>query len=69
MCDVRPDPQLPQLSSLDFNLMCWIDKPQDRGRISHEIHMAIYKLFNKEGVEIPYSKQDIYIKEFPGSKN
>jgi MscS family membrane protein len=56
-------------SSLDFNLMCWIDKPQDRGRISHEIHMAIYKLFNKEGVEIPYSKQDIYIKEFPGSKN
>jgi MscS family membrane protein len=56
-------------SSLDFNLMCWIDKPQDRGRISHEIHMAIYKLFNKEGVEIPYSKQDIYIKEFPGSKD
>jgi MscS family membrane protein len=56
-------------SSLDFNLMCWIDKPQDRGRISHEIHMAIYKLFNKEGVEIPYSKQDIYIKEFPGTKD
>jgi MscS family membrane protein len=56
-------------SSLDFNLMCWIDKPQDRGRISHELHMAIYKLFNQEGVEIPYSKQDIYIKEFPGSKD
>lgn len=56
-------------SSLDFNLMCWIDKPQDRGRISHELHMAIYKLFNKEGVEIPYSKQDIYIKEFPGSND
>ena len=56
-------------SSLDFNLMCWIDKPQDRGRIAHELHMAIYKSFNKEGVEIPYSKQDVYIKEFPGSQD
>ena len=56
-------------SSLDFNLMCWIDKPQDRGRIAHELHMAIYKSFNQQGVEIPYSKQDVYIKEFPGSQD
>ena len=56
-------------SSLDFNLMCWIDRPQDRGRIAHELHMAIYKSFNKAGVEIPYSKQDVYIKEFPGSQD
>ncbi len=52
-------------SSLDFNLMCWIEHPQDRGRISHELNVAIYKLFAEQGVEIPYAKQDVYIKEMP----
>jgi Small-conductance mechanosensitive channel len=52
-------------SSLDFNLMCWITKPEDRGRIAHELHMTIYKLFNEYGVEIPYAKQDLYIKQWP----
>ena len=52
-------------SSLDFNLMCWIQKPQDRGRIAHELHMEIYKVFNQQGVEIPYMKQDVHIKEWP----
>jgi len=52
-------------SSLDFNLMAWIQHPQDRGRISHEIHMEIYKRFLIEGIEIPYAKQDVFIKEWP----
>ena len=52
-------------SSLDFNLMCWISKPEDRGRIAHELYMRIYKLFNENGVEIPYAKQDLYIKQWP----
>lgn len=52
-------------SSLDFQLMCWIELPQDRGRITHELLMEIYKVFAREGVEIPYAKHDIYIKELP----
>jgi MscS family membrane protein len=52
-------------SSLDFNLMAWIEHPQDRGRIAHELHMEIYKRFASEGIEIPYAKQDVYIKEWP----
>lgn len=56
-------------SSLDFNLMCWITKPEDRGRIAHELHMRIYKLFNEHKVEIPYAKQDLYIKQWPNLKN
>ncbi len=52
-------------SSLDFQLMCWIELPQDRGRITHELLMEIYRVFAREGVEIPYSKHDIYIKELP----
>ena len=52
-------------SSLDFNLMCWIEQPQDRGRISHELNVLIYKLFAEHNIEIPYTKQDIHIKEWP----
>jgi MscS family membrane protein len=52
-------------SSLDFELLAWIEQPQDRGRISHEIFVSIYKAFTVAGIEIPYSKHDLYIKEFP----
>jgi MscS family membrane protein len=54
-------------SSLDFELLCWIEEPRDRGRISHEIYMGIYKGFAAADIEIPFAKQDLYIKEFPSS--
>ena len=54
-------------SSLDFELLCWIEEPKDRGRISHEVFMAIYKAFAEAGIEIPYSKQDLYVKELPST--
>lgn len=54
-------------SSLDFNLMCWILNPEDRGRIIHELNMTIYKLFIEHHIEIPYTKQDLYIKEWPNT--
>jgi small-conductance mechanosensitive channel len=28
----------------------------------------VYKAFNAAGIEIPYSKQDVYVKELPGRK-
>lgn len=52
-------------SSLDFELLCWIDEPVLRGSISHELYMEIYKSFAREGIEIPFAKHDIYIKEMP----
>jgi MscS family membrane protein len=52
-------------SSLDFDLLVWIEHPEYRGRIAHELYMQIYKTLNAEGIEIPYTKQDLYIKEFP----
>jgi MscS family membrane protein len=53
-------------SSLDFELLVWISHPEERGLIAHELYMEIYKAFAREGIEIPYTKQDVYIKEFPG---
>jgi len=52
-------------SSLDFDLMGWIEHPEYRGRIAHELYLQIYKTLTAEGIEIPFSKQDLYIKEMP----
>lgn len=51
-------------SSVDFQLQFWIDKPELRGRVVHALILGIHKRFREEGIEIPYSKQDIYIKEY-----
>ncbi len=53
-------------SSLDIDLLCWTETPEVRGRVLDILNTTIYKRFNAEGIEIPYSKQDIYIKEMPG---
>lgn len=55
-------------SSLDFELLVWIENPEDGGRIRHDLLMATYKALNEEGIEIPYTKQDVYIKEMPGTQ-
>ncbi len=55
-------------SSIDFELLVWIAQPVLRGRISHELHLQVYEAFNQEGIEIPYAKQDLYIKELPGKE-
>ncbi len=52
-------------SSLDFELLCWIDQPVLRGRVIDALNGQVYKRFIAEGVEIPYSKHDVYIKQMP----
>ncbi|MFK5956836.1 MAG: mechanosensitive ion channel family protein [Planctomycetota bacterium] len=52
-------------SSLDFELLVWIPDPELRGNVKHLLHRAIYIRFNAANIEIPFAKQDIYIKELP----
>ena len=52
-------------SSLDLELMGWIEDPELRGRTTDKLNTSIYKRFNQENIEIPYDKQDLYIKELP----
>jgi len=52
-------------SGLNFELLCWIDEPVLRGRVTHAVNMAVYKAFANEGIEIPYPKQDVYVREIP----
>lgn len=52
-------------SSLDHELLCWVDKPVLRGRLAHLLNTEVYKRFMKEGIEIPFPQRDLYIKSAP----
>jgi MscS family membrane protein len=52
-------------SSLDFELLCWIERPIDQGLVSHEIHYEIYQRFMAQGVQIPFPQRDLHIKQMP----
>ncbi|UCD82408.1 MAG: mechanosensitive ion channel family protein [Desulfobacterales bacterium] len=54
-------------SSLDHELLCWVEKPVLRGRVSHALNTEIYKRFLQEGIEIPFPQRDVHIKSAPVS--
>ena len=56
-------------SSVDLQLMAWINYPEQKGLITHKLIMDIHKTFREKGIEIPYSKHDLYVKEFPVAKD
>ncbi len=49
-------------SGLTFQLLFWIEKPEDRGRITDELNTVIYKQFANEKIEIPFPQRTIHIK-------
>lgn len=55
-------------SSLNFELLVWIDKPALKGRIIDILNCKILQEFRVHQIEIPYAKQDLYIKEIPSHK-
>ena len=50
-------------SSVDFELLCWVDEPVLRGRALDSLYCGILKRFREEGIEIPFPKRDLYVKE------
>ena len=53
-------------SGLRFELRIWIDRIRRSARlVVDELNCKIYKAFAAAGIEIPYSKHDVYIKEMP----
>ena len=52
-------------SGLDFELLVWIMDAAGRDRIISKLNMIVFKRFGEAGIEIPYSKHDLYIKEMP----
>jgi MscS family membrane protein len=52
-------------SSLDFELLAWIDHPELRGRVRHELLMNIYRNFNDNNINIPFPQTDIHLRSMP----
>lgn len=54
-------------SGLQLELLAWVDEPVLRGRVTDALNTEVYHRFASERIEIPYSKQDLYVKELPAS--
>ncbi|MEN8223080.1 MAG: mechanosensitive ion channel family protein [Acidobacteriota bacterium] len=50
-------------SSLDFQLLCWIEQPSGRGNVIDQLNTAIYKEFNRQKIEIPFPQRDVHMKK------
>lgn len=52
-------------SGLVHQLLVWIEHPRYRELVTDDLNRRIYQAFNKNGIEIPYSKHDLFIKQLP----
>ena len=46
-------------SSLDYELLCWVRRPEQSKRTRHKINREVYKRFSRESIEIPYNTHDV----------
>lgn len=56
-------------SSLNFELLCWIERPVDSGRLNHELHCAVYKGFIEHDIVIPFPQRDLHVRTMPPGNN
>lgn len=49
-------------SSVNFQLLCWVKDPRDKGLQTHNLLKAAYNAFDEQGVTIPFPQRDIHIK-------
>ncbi|HUF69901.1 MAG TPA: mechanosensitive ion channel family protein [Longimicrobiales bacterium] len=52
-------------SSLDFEVLCWVDHPSQRGLVTHGLFMDIYKALARAGIEIPFPQRDVWVRAVP----
>lgn len=52
-------------SGLAFELLVWLEEASARDALVDRLNEAVYRAFAANGIEIPYNKQDLYIKALP----
>ncbi|MEM1254814.1 MAG: mechanosensitive ion channel domain-containing protein [Cyanobacteria bacterium P01_H01_bin.21] len=52
-------------SSMNFELLVWIPKPQEYPQIRSDLNFAIATAFRKVGIEIPFPQRDIHLPKGP----
>ncbi|MFH1723684.1 MAG: mechanosensitive ion channel domain-containing protein [Elusimicrobiota bacterium] len=65
-----PSPELRFLgfgdSSLDFDLLVWIDEPLNQFVVKSDIYYALERALRESGIEIPFPQRDVHIKTARG---
>ncbi len=46
----------------DFILLCWIERPVNRGRLQHELNCAVYRAFAANEIEIAFPQRDLHVR-------
>ena len=49
-------------SALEFELLCWARRPEERGLLVHGLNHQIYKAFEAAHIEIPFPQRDVHLK-------
>jgi small-conductance mechanosensitive channel len=56
-------------SSLNFELLGWIARPVDRGRVIHELNCAVYKALGENNIVIPFPQRDLHVRTMPAAES
>jgi len=48
-------------SSVNFELLCWVKDPRDKGLQVHNLLKAAYNAFEEQAITIPFPQRDIHI--------
>jgi MscS family membrane protein len=48
-------------SSIDFELLCWVEDPRNKGLATHQLMNTIFKAFGKDGIIIPFPQRDVHL--------
>ena len=48
-------------SSVNFELLCWVKDPRDKGLETHNLLKAAYKAFEEQAITIPFPQRDVHI--------
>jgi small-conductance mechanosensitive channel len=48
-------------SSVNFELLCWVKDPRDKGLQTHHLLKAAYSAFDEQGITIPFPQRDVHI--------
>ena len=52
-------------TSYDFELLCWIAKPKDKGRVLHQLNTAAVKEFARSGISLVTPQRELFIYHVP----
>jgi small-conductance mechanosensitive channel len=52
-------------SSVDFRLLFWVESMDIYIDVRNEVMQALFETFHVHGIEIPFPKRDLYVKELP----